>query len=204
MYATLWGFSAIRSLCIKLHSVTVDSNGAGLQSHPLPPFGFGTNPHHVTYTHVGVHSLTMRTMSIQRLIFLLVFFACLHQTYGQTKSQIIDSYVNAFNNRDIEAFLAPMHDSVRQFKFPNQIVEKSKAEIRKSYTSAFGARELGGQLTILGRIEVGDVYIIEQSLQRANFKPVDQYVLFRFSGEQIIEIHYLPKYFSWPKNGFDR
>ena len=145
----------------------------------------------------------MMTVTILRLTFLLVF-ASLFQAHGQTKSQIIDKYIEAFNKRDIEGYLAPMDDSVKEFKFPDKLVDKSKADVRKTYTSAFNAKELGGQLTILGRIEIGDIYIIEQSLQRGDFQPVDQYVLFRFSGDRIVEIHYLPKNFSWPKIGFDR
>jgi hypothetical protein len=142
-------------------------------------------------------------MTIQRLTFLLVF-ASLCQTYGQTRSQIIDRYIDAFNKRDIEGFLAPMDDSVKQYRFPDKIVEKSKADVRKSYTNAFSAKGLGGKLTIIGRIEIGDVYIIEQRLQREDSQPVDQYILFRFSADRITEIHYLPKNFSWPKIGFDR
>lgn len=142
-------------------------------------------------------------MTIQRLTFLLVF-ASLCQAYCQTRSQIIDRYIDAFNKRDIEGFLAPMDDSVKQYKFPDNIVEKSKADVRKSYTGAFSAKQLGGKLIILGSIEIGDIYIIEQSLRREDFQPVDQYVLFRFSGDRITEIHYLPKNFNWPKVELDK
>jgi hypothetical protein len=75
-----------------------------------------------------------------------------------------------------------------------------KSEVRMSYTNAFDAK-LGGQITILGRVEIGDIYIIEQSLRREGFQPVDQYILFKFAGHKITEIHYLPKNFSWPNSG---
>jgi len=124
---------------------------------------------------------------------------------GQTKSQIIDNYIDAFNKRDIEKFIEPLDDSVKQIQFPDKVVEKSKSDFRASYISAFNAQELGGQIQIIGKLELDDILIIEQSLQRADLQPVDQYVLFRFKGNKITEIHYLPKNFSWPKFGmFDK
>lgn len=142
----------------------------------------------------------MRTQVLTTFLFL---FAGSCQIYGQTKTQIIDKYIDAFNKRDLEGFLAPLADSVKQFSFPGKIVEKSKAEVRESYTRAFNASALDGQMTILGRQEIGDLYIIEESLQRSGSQ-VDQYILFKFSGDKIIEVHYLPKNFSWPRAGLDK
>lgn len=143
-------------------------------------------------------------MRIKLLTVCIIFVACPLWVVGQTKASIIDDYIDAFNNRDIEGYLAPLDDSVKQIKFPDEIVGKSKSEVRMSYTNAFNAK-LGGQITILGRLEIGDIFIIEQSLRRGDFQPLDQNILFKFAGDKITEIHYLPKNFSWPKSGmFDK
>lgn len=140
-------------------------------------------------------------MRIKSLIVSIIFLTCPLLTMGQTKAQIIDDYIDAFNKRDVERYLLPLDDSVKQIKFPEKrMVGKSKSEIRATYTSAFNAKELGGQISILGRLEIGEIYIIEQSLRRGDFQPVDQYIVFRFRGDKIIEIHYLPKNFSWPES----
>lgn len=137
-------------------------------------------------------------MSIKFLTVCIIFATSPLWVVGQTRAKIIDDYIGAFNNRDIEGFLTPLADSVKQIKFPDEIVEKSKSEVRISYTNAFNAK-LGGQITILASLEIGDIYIIEQSLRRGDFQPVEQYILFKFAGNKITEIHYLPKNFSWPK-----
>lgn len=144
-------------------------------------------------------------MRLKLLTVCIIFVTCPLWVVGQTKAEIIDDYIAAFNSRDIEGYLAPLADSVKHIKFPDEIVEKSKSEVRISYTNAFNAKGLDGQITILGRLEIGDIYIIEQSLRQGDFQPVDQYILFKFAGNKITEIHYLPKNFSWPKSGmFDK
>jgi hypothetical protein len=143
-------------------------------------------------------------MRIKLFTVCILFGACPLWVVGQIKAKIVDDYIRAFNDRDIAGYLAPLADSVKQIKFPNEIVGKSKSEVRMSYTNAFDAK-LGGQITILGRVEIGNIYIIEQSLRREGFQPVDQYILFKFAGDKITEIHYLPKNFSWPRSGiFDK
>ena len=140
----------------------------------------------------------------KKAILIFVIGASAATVSAQSKEQIINSYNNAFNARDVEGFLEPLDDSVKTFKFPNTLVENGKPKVRESYTPAFKSKELGGQIEILGRVEIGDVYIIEQSLRRSGFPSVDQYVIFKFKGNKIIETHYLPKNFSWEKHPFDR
>jgi hypothetical protein len=111
------------------------------------------------------------------------------------------SCLRSSRHRDIEGYLAPLDDMVKFVKFPDMIAEKSKSEVRVSYTNAFKSKGLGGQISIQGRMEMGDIYIIEQSLRDGDAEPIDQYLLFKFSGNKITEIHYLPKNFNWPKSG---
>jgi hypothetical protein len=118
-------------------------------------------------------------------------------TWGQTRDAIIEAHISAFNMRDVEKYLEPLDDSVKLFRFPDKVGEKSKAEVRIAYSSAFNAKELGGTIKVWGKMQVGDIYIVDQSLVREGFAPVDQYVLYRFRSSKIIEIHYLPKNFTW-------
>ncbi len=151
-----------------------------------------------------IFTFSARNMKARLFATFILCLMFLFPASGQTKTQIVDDHIAAFNKRDIEGFIKPMSDSVKLIAFPDIITEKSKKEVRKNYAAAFDSKELGGQMIILGKLEIGNVYIVEESLQRDGLEPVTQYILFRFSGDKIIEIHYLPKNFSWPNTRFDR
>lgn len=119
--------------------------------------------------------------------------------FGQTKERVIDNYVEAFNARDIEKFIDLFDESARIIGFPDLVREKSKHEIKESHLPAFRSKELTGEIFIVGKSEIGDLYVIEQSLKGFRTGPVDQYLIFKFKGNKIIEIQYLPKNFRWNK-----
>lgn len=131
-----------------------------------------------------------------RIILALILITLFGSVIAQTKEQIIDNYIKAFNARDIEGYLKPLDDSIKVIKFPNRVFDNGKNKIRASYTSAF--RALSGQIEVLGKSEIGDFFVIEQRLKRSEFQSIDQYVIFKFRENRIIETHYLPKNFSWP------
>jgi hypothetical protein len=106
--------------------------------------------------------------------------------------EILDYHIEAFNKRDIEKYLHHLHDSVTVTTFPAEITDKNIGDVRTTYTSAFNAKSLGGQIRIAGRRKFGDYYIQEESLEGFNTEPVMNYVMYRFKGNKIIEIVYLP------------
>ncbi len=111
---------------------------------------------------------------------------------AQSDFEILDSRVEAFNQRDIEKYLNHMHDSVKVITFPNEVTNNNKAEVRASYGSAFKATSLGGKMRIVNRRKFGDCYIQEEWLEGFNSEPVMNYVMYRFKGDKIVEIVYLP------------
>jgi hypothetical protein len=119
--------------------------------------------------------------------------------FGQSKDDIIKEYVDSFNKRDIEKFVALFDDSAKIVAFPDMIREKSKSEIEKTHLDAFKSKEMSGEITILGKTEINDIYIVEQSLRGFKSEPVDQYLIFKFRGHKILEIYCLPKNFSWKR-----
>lgn len=120
-----------------------------------------------------------------------VICAISNASFAQTKDEILDNRIKAFNERNIEKYLEPLHDSVRQVVFPNNVTDSNKQSVRTSYTSAFNA--LDGQITVKGRKDFGEFCIEEQSLERLGHSPVVNYVMYKFKGNRIIEILYLPK-----------
>jgi len=151
------------------------------------------------------NSLICKKMKLLKFIVLLVCATIISpiSASAQDKSEIVTNYVAAFNSRDVEKYLEPLDDSIIEYVFPNEILYNGKEEMRKAYTSAFKAAELGGKIEILGASKIGDVYVIEQSLVGNGPDSIDQFVVFKFSKDKIVEIHYLPKNFEW-KNAYER
>ena len=131
-------------------------------------------------------------MKKSHFVFLLTV-VIINVSFSQTREEILDGYIKAFNDRDIEKYLEPLHDSVTLVIFPGNVLNKGKEEVKSTYAPAFKSQNLGGQIKIMGRKDFGELSIQEQSLERLNSPPVINYVLYRFSNNRIIEIAYLPK-----------
>lgn len=70
------------------------------------------------------------------LIPLLLFItSCYSQQ--QKPEDIVQQQVEAYNNKDLEAFLSFYSDTVKIYSFPNQLDIDGKEAMRKSYTSFF-------------------------------------------------------------------
>lgn len=65
-----------------------------------------------------------------------------------TPETLVQQQLNAYNARNMEAFLAPYSDSVELFEFPSIPYSKGKDEMRKAYTGMFDqVKELHCQVT---------------------------------------------------------
>jgi hypothetical protein len=51
--------------------------------------------------------------------------------------QLAQQQLDAYNKRDIEAFLAPYSDSVAVYMFPDKLLYKGKATMRQQYAEMF-------------------------------------------------------------------
>lgn len=58
---------------------------------------------------------------------------------SQLVIDIVDKQLAAYNNRDIEAFLATYHDDIEIYDFPNTLRFKGKEALKTSYGSKFAA-----------------------------------------------------------------
>ena len=60
----------------------------------------------------------------------------LHAT-GTNIESIVDKQLTAYNNQDIDAFLATYHDDVEIYEFPATLTISSKQALKKSYGKMF-------------------------------------------------------------------
>lgn len=58
-------------------------------------------------------------------------------TYGQDPAQLAQQQLEAYNNRDIDAFLEPYSDTVKIYSFPDQLQYTGKDKMRMRYGGMF-------------------------------------------------------------------
>lgn len=76
------------------------------------------------------------------LITLVVFsftigFAQDKSAIEKEAAALAQEQLDAYNKRDIEAFLKPYSDNVKVYAFPDQLLYEGKAKMREEYTSMF-------------------------------------------------------------------
>lgn len=65
----------------------------------------------------------------------LINFSCWSQE--KTPEQVVQEQVEAYNSRDIEAFLSFYSEDVKMYTFPNKLESDGKAAMREGYASFF-------------------------------------------------------------------
>jgi hypothetical protein len=93
--------------------------------------------------------------------------------FAQTKSvaeNLAQQQLDAYNNRDIEAFLLPYSDSVEVYQFSNKLLYKGKETMRSQYKDMFAdTKDL--HCTLVKRIVLGNKVIDEESVLFNTSKP---------------------------------
>jgi len=81
---------------------------------------------------------------MMKKIFLITLLIYNYSIYGQDKSTIekeatalAQEQLDAYNKRDIEAFLKPYSENVKVYAFPDRLLYEGKAKMREEYASMF-------------------------------------------------------------------
>ena len=97
---------------------------------------------------------------------LITFFLINIYSWSQEKTpeQIVQEQVEAYNSRDIEAFLSFYSEDVKIYTFPNKLESDGKAAMREGYASFFkNAKVLN--CTITKRIVRNSIVIDEERVK---------------------------------------
>lgn len=76
-------------------------------------------------------------MKLFSLLCVLFFSSSLSAQEKSKAEQLAQQQLDAYNKRDIEAFLAPYADSVAVYMYPNQLMYKGKETMRQQYAGMF-------------------------------------------------------------------
>lgn len=98
--------------------------------------------------------------------------------------------LNAYNARDIEAFLEPYSDSVRIYSFPNKLMMQGKKAMRANYSSMFtNIKELHCEL--VNRIVQGNTVIDQERVTGFGNKPLSAIAIYKIVNDKIAEVYFI-------------
>jgi len=128
-------------------------------------------------------------------ILFFCFFLSSFSLFAQksSPSDLAEQQLQAYNKRDIEAFLAPYSDSVKIYEFPDKLMYKGKETMRKSYAEMFkGFPDL--HCTLKSRIEIGNTVIDEEKvLLRKNAPLLHAVAIYKIAYGKIQEVYFISK-----------
>lgn len=112
------------------------------------------------------------------IVMILLLCSLTGWTQEQKAEVVVQQQVEAYNRRDLEAFLSFYAEDVKVYTFPNKLTTDGKAALRESYATFFKkATVLDCKIT--KRIVKNDIVIDEESVQFNDIK---------FSGVAIYEV----------------
>ncbi len=107
-----------------------------------------------------------------------------------TPEILVQQQLNAYNARDIDAFLAPYSDSVAIYDFPGKISVKGKAEMRKAYAGMFqNIKNLHCQL--VNRIIQDNTVIDHESITGFGPNLVSGIAIYKIAKGKIAEVYFI-------------
>lgn len=114
-----------------------------------------------------------------------------HTMAQESAEQLAQAQLNAYNARNIEAFLAPYAEDVAVYSFPQNLQYRGKAEMRATYTSMF--EELPDlHCTLVSRMVQGDVVIDQESVVfRSGEPPLKAIAIYKIRNGKIAEVYFI-------------
>ncbi|MEM8897020.1 MAG: nuclear transport factor 2 family protein [Bacteroidota bacterium] len=106
--------------------------------------------------------LPLRNSLLLILSFLIVTLATA-QSEMPTPEQLAQEQLDAYNARDIDAFLAPYADSVEIYNFPDQFVYAGKENMRSRYGNMF-EKTPDLHCELVNRIVMGNTVIDQEKV----------------------------------------
>jgi imidazolonepropionase-like amidohydrolase len=109
---------------------------------------------------------------------------------NNTPEMLAQQQLNAYNLRDIDAFLEPYSDSVAIYDLSGKLMMKGKEQMRKSYSEMFkNTPDLHCKL--VNRIVEGNTVIDHESVTGWGDKPVTAVAIYTIEKGKIAKVHFI-------------
>jgi hypothetical protein len=131
---------------------------------------------------------------MKKLIILLFCNTIFYTASAQEKTmaeKLAQEQLEAYNKRDIEAFLKPYADTVSVYFFPNRFLYKGKETMREQYAGMF-SKTTDLHCTLKSRIVLGNRVIDEESVIFDKTKPpMHAVAIYTIAGDKIVAVHFI-------------
>jgi len=98
--------------------------------------------------------------------------------------------LNAYNARDIDAFLESYSEDVKIFSFPNQLQSEGKEAMRQGYANMFeNTPDLHCEL--VNRIVSGNTVIDQELVTGFSNGPVKAIAIYKIKNHKIAEVYFV-------------
>ena len=127
------------------------------------------------------------------IVFLFLTFGIVFSGFAQQllPVQLVQKQLDAYNQRDIEAFLEPYSDTVKVFNFPNELVFEGKTKMRKSYKKMFeNTPDL--HCTLINRTSLKNTVIDKEYVIFDKKNPALEVIaVYKIKNEKIVEVYFI-------------
>jgi imidazolonepropionase-like amidohydrolase len=107
----------------------------------------------------------------------------------ETPLALVQRQLNAYNARNIEAFLEPYADDVELYQFPDKLLSKGKEAMRKDYAFFNEVPDL--HCEIKERIIQGNIIIDKESVLGFGSKPAEATAIYHIEGNKIKKVYFI-------------
>ena len=107
-----------------------------------------------------------------------------------TAELLVQQQLNAYNARNMEAFLAPYSDSVELYEYPAKLIGKGKAQMREMYTGLF-KQVTNLHCELVNRMVLGNTVIDYESVIGFEEKPLKAIAIYTIEGNKISKVHFI-------------
>ncbi len=131
---------------------------------------------------------TILGVSVVTLLLGLTLSAQAQQSLAE---QLVKAQLQAYNQRDIDAFLTPYSDSVRIYNFPDQLKTAGIEDMRDVYGTMFdNLKDL--HCEVLKRQVLGNIVIDHERVTFTKTDPpVEVLALYKTKADKIVEVHFI-------------
>jgi imidazolonepropionase-like amidohydrolase len=107
-----------------------------------------------------------------------------------TAEVLAQQQLNAYNARDIDAFVAPYSDSVELYQFPNKLIGKGKKQMYDDYKGMF-ERVKDLHCHLVNRIVQGNIVIDHESVTGFGPTPFKAIAIYTIEKGKIQKVHFI-------------
>ncbi|WP_339727633.1 amidohydrolase family protein [Maribacter stanieri] len=107
----------------------------------------------------------------------------------ETPLNLVKRQLNAYNARNLEAFLEPYANDVELYIFPDKLVSKGKEKMRKDYLDDFKNQSV--HCEVKERIVQGNVIIDKESVFGVEDKTLESTAIYHIENDRIKKVYFI-------------